>query len=113
MTTTASGDAKFSSISLECTADGHVKLHLDGTLLGTGDRLMSPDVAVALAAALAARAAEARLMLEAVARRIAEAEHREVERIAAQMPLSVAPAAAREAARAILAAFDVTPRETP
>lgn len=109
--TTDTTDAKFSSISLECTADGAVKLHLDGTLLGTGDRLMSPDVADALAAALTARAAEARLMLDAEARRIAEAEHQEVERIVARMPLSVAPDAAREAARAILAAFDVSPKE--
>lgn len=113
MTTTAPGDVKFSGMETECTADGHVKLHLEGVLLGSGDRLMTPDVADALAAQISARAAEARMMLDAEARRIAEEQELAELRIVGHIPMTVPPAAAREAARAILAAFDVAPKEAP
>lgn len=72
---------------------------------------MDADTAAALAAALAAKAAEARLILEAEARRIAEERELAELRIVGHIPMSVPPDAARDIARRLLAAFDVTPKE--
>jgi hypothetical protein len=108
---TAGMDVRFTGIELECTPDGKVMMRLDGVVLGSGDRIMTADTADELAKALAAKASEARSILEAEARRIADEQELAELRIVGYIPMSVPPGTARAFARALLAAFDVTPKE--
>ena len=112
----ATGVEPVPGVHVAHTEAGEVILRLPGPVpglhLGIADQVMTPDEADLVTEALTAQSAEARRCLDAAAEQAAAGERARVQALVNQIPVEVPPQHAHAAARAILAAFDVTPKET-